>query len=352
MLYELYLMFDVNILKYISVRALIGFFIALSITLVLMPKFIRWAKKHKPQPINSLAPKNHQAKKNTPTMGGGIFILATFIAFLISIDISNKFAWIGIAVILLFGFIGFIDDRQKVFASKNTSGLSARNKFAMQTLFALIISIALYNVGFLTQLYMPFYKHPVVDMGIWSIAFWSIVIIATSNAVNLTDGLDGLATLPSFLAFITLGVIVYIVGNTIFSTYLLMPTFIGVGEVVILACCFAGSLLGFLWFNAYPAEIFMGDSGSLPSGAFMAYLSILAKSEVLLLLIGIIFVIETLSVIIQVASFKTRKKRIFLMAPIHHHFEMKGWSETKIIVRFWIISLIANLVALLTIKFR
>lgn len=352
MLHELYLMFDINIFKYISVRALIGFFISLSITMILMPKFIKWAKKHKPQPINSLAPKNHQKKTNTPTMGGGIFIFATFIASIASMDISNQFAWIGIVIILLFGLIGFMDDRKKVFTNDNTSGLTPKNKLALQTLFAIFISTLIYYSGFLTQLYIPFYKYPIVDMGIWSIGFWSIVIVATSNAVNLTDGLDGLATLPSFLAFITLGVIVYIVGNTIFSTYLLIPTFIGVGEVFIVAGCFAGSLLGFLWFNAYPAEIFMGDSGSLPSGAFMAYLSILAKSEVLLLLIGIIFVVETLSVILQVISFKTRKKRIFLMAPLHHHFEMKGWSETKIIVRFWIISLIANLLAILTIKFR
>jgi len=352
MLYELYLMLDINLFKYISTRALIGFFISLSITMFLMPIFIKWAKKNKKQPINSLAPKNHQKKTNTPTMGGAVFIVATLISSMISMDITNKYAWISIVVIILFGLIGFMDDAKKIFTNDNRSGMSAKTKIFLQSMFAVIVSILLYDTNFLTTFYVPFYKYSIFDMGIWSIAFWSFVIVGTSNSVNLTDGLDGLATLPSFLAFITLGVFIYIIGNTVFSTYLLLPTFIGVGEVSIVAACFAGSLLGFLWFNAYPAEIFMGDSGSLPIGAFMAYLAILAKSEILLLIIGIIFVIETLSVMIQVASFKTRKKRIFLMAPIHHHFEMKGWSETKIIVRFWIISLIANFLALLSIKFR
>ena len=352
MLYELYLIFDINLFKYISVRALIGFFVAMGLCIIIMPKFIKWAKEHKKQPISKFAPKNHQEKTDTPTMGGAVFIMATIISSLISMNISNIWVWVGLGTILAFGLIGIKDDSQKIFANDNQSGMSAKMKLLFQSIFAIIISTIIYYSGFLTHLYIPFYKYPIFDMGAFSIIFWAIVIVATSNAVNLTDGLDGLATLPSFLAFITLGIFIYIIGHSILSAYLLLPTFIGIGEVTIVATCFAGSLLGFLWFNAYPAEVFMGDSGSLPVGAFMAYLAILAISEVLLLLIGIIFVIETLSVIIQISSFKTRKKRVFLMAPIHHHFEIKGWSETKIIVRFWIISLIANLLAILTLKFR
>jgi phospho-N-acetylmuramoyl-pentapeptide-transferase len=352
MLYELYLIFDINLFKYITVRAFGGFFISLSLVMILMPIFIKWAKQNKKQPINKYAPQNHQTKVDTPTMGGAVFLFTTIVGSLLTIDLSNKFAWIGIVIIMLFGFIGIRDDRQKIFANKNEAGMSAKVKILFQILFALIISILIYNMDFLTFLYIPFYKYPIFDMGIYAILLWTLVIVATSNAVNLTDGLDGLATFPSFLAFITLSIIIYITGSLALGQYLILPTFLGVAEVSILSSCFAGSLLGFLWYNSYPAEIFMGDSGSLPIGAFMGYLAIIAKSEVLLLLIGIIFVIETISVIMQVTSFKLRKKRIFLMTPIHHHFEIKGWVESKIIIRFWIISLISNLLAILTIKFR
>jgi phospho-N-acetylmuramoyl-pentapeptide-transferase len=217
---------------------------------------------------------------------------------------------------------------------------------------ALVVISLLFYAGFPTEFYIPFIKTPLFDMGYFAIPFWLVLFLATSNAVNLTDGLDGLATVPSVIALSTLGLIIYITGHAIISDYLLMPNIKGVGEVTILASSFAGGLLGFLWYNSHPAEIFMGDTGSLSIGGVLAYLAILGKSEILMLLIGLIFVIETLSVILQVASFKLRGERIFLMAPIHHHFELKKWAENKIIVRFWMIALIANILAIITLKFR
>ena len=351
MLYELYLLFDINLFKYISVRALGGFLVSLFVCLFLMPRFIAWAKIKLQQPINKYV-EGHKSKSKTPTMGGVIFVGSTLLASLLTVDLSNEWVWVALLTIVLFTLVGLMDDLQKIFTGDNLLGLSAGVKFVAQSIFAVVIATMLYSFGFMTELYVPFYKYPLFDMGVWCIPFWSFIIVSTCNAVNITDGLDGLATFPSFLAFLTLSVFVYLIGNAIYSEYLLLPTFIGVGEVCIIAACFAGSLLGFLWFNAYPAEIFMGDSGSLPIGAFMAYLAILGKSEVLLILIGFVFVMETVSVMMQVFSFKVRKKRVFLMAPLHHHFEMKGWGESKIIIRFWVISLIVNLVAILTLKFR
>ena len=222
----------------------------------------------------------------------------------------------------------------------------------LQIFSALIIACYLcFFADFNTDLYVPFIKSPVIDMGAFSIVLWILVIIATSNAVNLTDGLDGLATVPSITALTSFSIIIYITGNATISTYLLMPNF-DVGEVAIIASALMGALTGFLWHNCHPAEVFMGDSGSLTIGAFLGYLAIISKSEILLLLIGSIFVIETLSVILQVSSYKLRKKRVFLMAPIHHHFEMKEWAENKIIVRFWIIAILSNIIALISLKIR
>jgi len=225
----------------------------------------------------------------------------------------------------------------------------------MALLLVIAVAVSLFLIlvaDFPTTIYIPFLKEPLFDMGYFAIPFWILVFLATTNAVNLTDGLDGLATIPSVIALFTLGAIVYVTGHAGFSQYLLVPNINGVGEVMILASALSGALLGFLWYNCYPAEVFMGDTGSLAIGGFIAYLAILGKSEVLLLLIGIIFVIETISVILQVGSYKLRGKRIFKMAPIHHHFELKEWAENKIIVRFWMISFIANLLALISFKFR
>lgn len=285
-------------------------------------------------------------------MGGIVFIFATIIASLLSIKLSSTYALGAIVTLVLFALIGYQDDIAKVRKNENLAGLKARTKLLLQSIFALALSIFIYTQSsFDSNLYIPFLKSPLFDMGIFAIIFWALVIIAASNAVNLTDGLDGLATVPSIAALASFTIIIYITGNITLGSYLLTPH-INIGEVAIITSALIGALSGFLWFNSHPAEVFMGDSGSLTIGAFLGYLAIISKSEILLLLIGLIFVIETLSVILQVGSFKLRKKRIFLMAPIHHHFEMKQWPENKIIVRFWIVSIISNLIALMTLKIR
>ena len=353
MLYWLHEITHINLLSYITIRAGFAFFIALFFTLFLMPKFIRWAQRTSSvQPINTWAPERHKDKAKTPTMGGIVFIGSTIFASLLSIKFSNVYALGAVLTLVLFALIGFQDDYAKIRKNENLAGLKARTKLMLQIFFSLAIAMFLYVFAdFNTELYVPFIKTPVMDMGIYAMILWILVIISTSNAVNLTDGLDGLATVPSIAALTSFSIIIYITGNVKISSYLLMPNF-DVGEVAIVASALIGALAGFLWFNCHPAEVFMGDSGSLTIGAFLGYLSIISKSEILLLLIGSIFVIETLSVILQVGSFKFRKKRVFLMAPIHHHFEMKQWSENKIIVRFWIIAFLSNLIALMSLKIR
>ena len=334
-------------------RAGIAFFISFSFALFLIPLYIRWAKAKKAnQPINKWV-KSHESKQSTPTMGGAVFLFTTIFASLLTVKLHNLYAVGGLITLLGFGLVGMKDDLGKILTKDNLQGLSAKGKIGLLTLISLIvISILLFAAHIPTTFYLPFIKTPLFDMGYFAVLFWVLVMLAASNAVNLTDGLDGLATVPTVIALSTLGIIVYIIGHAILSNYLLLPNIKGVGEVVIIAAALAGGLLAFLWYNSYPAELFMGDTGSLSIGAFLGYMAILAKSEILLILIGVIFVIETLSVMLQVGSYKLRKKRIFLMAPIHHHFEMKGWAESKIIVRFWMIAIIANLLALITLKIR
>ncbi|WP_419767425.1 phospho-N-acetylmuramoyl-pentapeptide-transferase [Arcobacter sp.] len=353
MFYWFYRHLDINIFQYISVRAGMAFLIAFLLTMYLMPKFIKWAKNKKAnQPIYEYAPESHQIKCGTPTMGGVVFIFSTLIATLLTVKLNNFYVVGGLLTLVLFCLIGMQDDLSKIFKQKNSAGLSARAKLILQFICAFLVSATLYYYAHTTELYIPFYKLPLFDMGIYSIVFWMLVIVSTSNAVNLTDGLDGLATVPSIISFFTLSIIVYISGHAIFSAYLLVPNIKLAGELAILGSSIIGALIAFLWFNSHPAEVFMGDSGSLPLGGFMGYMAIVGKSEILLLFIGLIFVVETVSVILQVGSFKLRKKRVFLMAPIHHHFEHKGWKENKIIVRFWIIAFMANLFALLSFKIR
>ena len=353
MLYSLYELFDINLLQYISVRAGFGFFIAFFITLYIIPRYIAWAiSKKAKQPINKYVP-NHASKQNTPTMGGAVFVIATIIGVLLTAKVSNPYIIAGLMTIIGFSLVGFQDDLGKILTGDNLKGLTSRGKMALLLIIAIAVSFFLILVAdFPTTIYIPFIKEPLFDMGYFAIPFWIIVFLATTNAVNLTDGLDGLATVPSIISLSTLGILVYVTGHAILSGYLLLPNIQGVGEVTILATTLSGALLGFLWYNGYPAEIFMGDTGSLAIGGVIAYLAIIAKSEALLLLIGLIFVVETLSVILQVGSYKIRGKRVFLMAPIHHHFEMKKWAENKIIVRFWMIAFISNLLALITIKIR
>jgi len=354
MLYLIYEYFHVNLFHYITLRAGIAFFIGFILTLFFMPRFIKWATKQKlNQPIFSLAPGSHQKKGGTPTMGGIVFVFSTLIATFLTVKLTNIYAITGILTIVFFSLIGAKDDISKIIGKTNDSGLKPKIKLILQIIFSFFIALMLYYLTNINHnLYIPFDKHPLFDMSFFAILFWMLVIISTSNAVNLTDGLDGLATVPSVFSFLSLGVFVYISGNAILSSHFLLPKISGVGEVTIIASAFVGSLIGFLWFNCHPAEVFMGDSGSLSIGAFMGYMAIVSKNEILLIIIGFIFVLETLSVILQVGSFKTRKKRIFHMAPLHHHFEIQGWAESKIIVRFWIIALIANIIALITIKIR
>jgi len=349
MLYYFYEHFHINIFHYVTFRAIVAFFLSFLITLTLMPKFIKIAKKFK-QPIFELAPQEHQ-KKDAPTMGGVVFILSAVISILLTTDI-NQYVILAIITLLYFMGLGIVDDLGKVLGKSNQKGLSAKQKFIFQWIGALGISISLYLLKFDTHLYIPFYKHPVFDMGVLAIIFWAFIIVSMSNSVNLTDGLDGLATVPSIFSLFTLAVFLYIIGNYKFSDYLFFPFELGSGELTIVAFALIGTLLGFLWYNAHPAEVFMGDSGSLALGAIIGYLAIIAKSEILLILIGFVFIAETVSVILQVGSYKTRGKRVFKMAPIHHHFELLNWKENKITIRFWIIALIMNLIAILSIKIR
>jgi phospho-N-acetylmuramoyl-pentapeptide-transferase len=353
MLYAFYELFDINILQYISVRAGLGFFIAFLLTLFALPKYMAWAIARKAkQPINKYVP-NHASKKNTPTMGGAVFVIATIIGVLLTADIFNPYIIAGLMTIIGFALVGLKDDLGKILTGDNLKGLSSRGKMILLFMIATTVSAFLILVAnFPTTIYIPFLKEPLFDMGYFAILFWIFVFLATTNAVNLTDGLDGLATVPSIIALSTLGILVYVTGHSVFAEYLLLPNIKGVGEVAILATTLSGALLGFLWYNGYPAEIFMGDTGSLAIGGVIAYLAIIAKSEILLTLIGLIFVIETISVILQVGSYKLRGKRVFLMAPIHHHFEMKKWAENKIIVRFWMIAFMSNIIALITLKIR
>jgi phospho-N-acetylmuramoyl-pentapeptide-transferase len=351
--YSLYNLFDINIFQYITVRAGIAFAISFFIALFLMPYFIKWAKKQKSsQPIYELAPKTHQQKVGTPTMGGIVFVFSTVIATLMTAKLNNIYVVGGLVVIILFALIGLQDDISKIIKNKNSAGLSPRAKMILQIIASLFVGVLLILGGHDTMLYVPFYKNPLFDMQYFALLFWIVVMVASTNAVNLTDGLDGLAVVPSIIAFFTLGALVYIAGNIVISQYLLLPSIKNCGELTIIISAFVGSMIAFLWYNAHPAEVFMGDTGSLSIGGFMGYTAIVSKSEVLLLLIGFVFVMETISVILQVGSFKLRQKRVFLMAPIHHHFEQLGWKENKIIVRFWIIAFMTNLLALLTLKVR
>ena len=352
MLFELSQLLDINLFGYISVRAGLAFIFAFILTLFIMPKYLSWAlSKNANQPISKYVPA-HEGKRHTPTMGGAIFLIATLIAALITVDLSNPYILGGIITLVGFGLVGLKDDLGKVLSGDNLEGLTPRGKMFLQAIVATMATGLLLYSGFPTDFYVPFLKTPLFDLHYFAIPFWILIFLATTNAVNLTDGLDGLATVPSVIALFTLSVIVYVTGHAIFSQYILVPNIKGVGEVMILAAALSGGLLGFLWYNCYPAEVFMGDTGSLAIGGFLAYLAILGKSEVLLILIGIIFVIETISVILQVGSYKLRGERIFLMAPIHHHFELKKWAENKIIVRFWMIAFIANILALVSFKFR
>ena len=352
MIYYLYSFLEINLFQYITFRAAIAFFVVFFLTIFIMPYYIVWArKKNANQPISQFTPQNHKQKVNIPTMGGIIFVFATLVASILCAKLDNAFVIFGLMSLVLFSSIGIYDDYSKVLQRKN-AGMSAKMKFTLQAISGFLVSLGLYCYGMDSHFYLPFFKNFIWDWGLFSLLFWTLVFVATSNAVNLTDGLDGLATIPSIYALTSLGIFVYIAGHSVFSTYLLYPKIPDSGEVVVVSAALIGALIGFLWYNCHPAQVFMGDSGSLALGGVIAYMAIISKNEILLFVIGFIFVIEALSVLLQIGSYKTRGKKLFLMAPLHHHFEEKGLSESKIIVRFWIIALMSNLIALLTIKLR
>ncbi len=352
--YSLHNIFPIfNVFKYITFRTIYAIITALLISFIFGEKIIEKLKQLKiGQYIREEGPERHKLKEGTPTMGGILIILSTVIPAILWVKLNNPYLWIMIFTILSFGLIGFIDDYKKIMR-KNNLGLTAKQKFTLEFLFAFIIALVLYFIPSIdTVLRFPFFKNLSLDLGIFYIPFAMFVIVGTSNAVNLTDGLDGLAIGPAITTVGTYLIFAYIAGNSKIAHYLLVPYIPGVGEITIFLGAMFGAGLGFLWFNSYPAQVFMGDVGSLSIGATLGVSALITKNEILLIIVGGIFVIETLSVIIQVASYKLRGKRIFRMAPIHHHFELKGWDEPKIIVRFWIISILLALVGISTLKLR
>jgi len=344
-----------HVFQYLTLRAILAALTALAISLLVGPRMIRWLAEYQVgQRVRSDGPQTHLSKAGTPTMGGALILAAIVAATLLWADLANRFVWVVLLVTIAFGLIGFWDDYLKLVVG-NSRGLIARYKYFWQSFAGLGAAIVLYVTAQSpadTTLYVPFFKHFVVPLGIFFIPLTYFVIVGSSNAVNLTDGLDGLAIMPSVLVAGALGVFAYASGNVVFSNYLGIPYLAGAGEVLVICSAIFGAGLGFLWFNTYPAQVFMGDIGALALGAALGVIAVVVRQEIVLFIMGGVFVMETVSVILQVGSFKLRGKRIFKMAPIHHHFELKGWAEPKVIVRFWIITVILVLLGLATLKLR
>ena len=342
-----------NVFKYVTFRAFGASITSVLFCMLIGPAYIRLLQnKQMGQAVRDDGPKSHLSKKGTPTMGGGLILISITISTLLWTDLENAFVWIALGTTLFFGAIGFVDDYKKVI-KKNPKGISTRQKLFFQTLFGLAASIILYKMtNSSTVLKFPIFKDWSIDLGLLWIPFATFVIVGASNAVNLTDGLDGLAVGPTMTTSATFLILSYCAGHSKISEYLQIPHIPGAAELSIFLGTVAASCLGFLWFNTYPAQVFMGDIGSLALGGALGVAAVITKNEILLGLCGGIFVIETLSVMAQVASFKMTGKRVFRMAPIHHHFELKGWAEPKVIVRFWIISILLALITLSTLKLR
>ncbi|MCI5071412.1 phospho-N-acetylmuramoyl-pentapeptide-transferase [bacterium] len=341
-----------RVFQYISFRVFLSILTALSISLFLGPPIIRYLKRKQGHASNVRedVPQSHQKKSGTPTMGGMMIILSIVCASILWARLDIYYIWLMLACVLFFGLIGFIDDTSKV---KKTKGMTAKVKFIFQWLCAAFFSIVLWKQGFDLNLQVPFIKDPnIVLPVVLFIIFSCLVIVATSNAVNLTDGLDGLAIGPILVAAGCFLIFSYLAGHDEFSSYLNLYPVPGAGELCVFFGAMLGAGLGFLWYNTYPAQVFMGDVGSLSLGASLGLAAVIVKQELLLFLVGGIFVLETVSVIIQVISFKLTGKRVFKMAPVHHHFELKGWAEPKVIVRFWIIAIVLALLSLTTLKLR
>jgi phospho-N-acetylmuramoyl-pentapeptide-transferase len=344
-----------QVFQYLTVRGILGILTALVLSLLIGPYVIRKLNYHQiGQVIRDDGPRSHLSKAGTPTMGGALILISILVSSLLWSDLSNTYVWVVLLVTAAFGGIGWVDDYRKIF-ERNPKGLPPRWKYFWQSLFGGIAVIFLYmhaSTPVETQLMVPFFKNVALNMGIFYVVFGYFVVVGFSNAVNLTDGLDGLAILPTVMVGGALGVIAYLTGHSAFAAYLNIPYIAGAGELVVFCGALAGAGLGFLWFNTYPAQIFMGDVGALALGAALGIVSIIVRHEIVLMIMGGVFVMETLSVILQVASFKLTGKRIFRMAPLHHHFELKGWPEPRVIVRFWIITVILVLFGLATLKLR
>ncbi len=344
-----------GLFAYLTLRGILAALTALALSLWWGPAVIRRLAQYKGgQPIRSDGPQTHFSKAGTPTMGGALILIAVIVTVLLWGDLRNRYVWVVLAVLITFGAIGWYDDWIKI-VKRDPNGMKSRWKYLLQSLFGLAAGVFLFmtaDTPAATTFFVPLLKNVAIPLGAWFVVVAYFWIVGFSNAVNLTDGLDGLAIMPTVLVASALGVFAYASGNAVFSSYLQIPSIPGAGELVIICAAIAGAGLGFLWFNTYPAMVFMGDIGALALGAALGAIAVIVRQELVLAVMGGVFVIETLSVIIQVASFKLTGKRVFRMAPIHHHFELKGWPEPRVIVRFWIISVILVLVGLATLKVR
>ena len=344
-----------SVFQYLTLRSILGVLTALTISLIVGPPMIRYLNSYNiGQSVRDDGPESHLSKAGTPTMGGALILVAIVISTILWSDLSSRFVWVVLFVTVGFGVIGWIDDYKKVVYG-NSKGLAARVKYLLQSIIGLSAALVLFHTAQFpieTQLIVPFIKNILIDLGWMYVVLTYFVIVGSSNAVNLTDGLDGLPILPTVLVGGALGVFAYVTGNSNFSGYLGIPYVPGVGEMVIFCGAIVGAGLGFLWFNTYPAQIFMGDVGALALGAALGVIAVIVRQEIVLFIMGGIFVVETVSVMVQVASFKLTGRRVFRMAPLHHHYELKGWPEPRIIVRFWIITVVLVLVGLASLKVR
>ncbi|WP_226597640.1 phospho-N-acetylmuramoyl-pentapeptide-transferase [Marinobacter nauticus] len=347
---------SLTVFQYLTLRAILGILTALLISLVIGPVMIRKLSQYQiGQAVRDDGPQTHLSKAGTPTMGGALILVAIAIATLLWADLTNRYVWVVLLVTLLFGAIGWVDDYRKV-VERNPRGLPARWKYFWQSVIGATAAIVLYVTASLpqeTSLYLPFLKNVSLTLGpVLFILLTYFVIVGSSNAVNLTDGLDGLAIMPTVMVAGALAIFAYLSGHAQFANYLLIPHLPGTGELIIFCGALVGAGLGFLWFNTYPAQVFMGDVGALALGAALGTVAVIVRQEIVLFIMGGVFVMETISVILQVASFRLTGRRIFRMAPLHHHFELKGWPEPRVIVRFWVITVVLVLIGLASLKIR
>ncbi len=343
------------VLQYLTLRAILGVLTALLISFVVGPALIRWLSHYQiGQTVRDDGPQTHLVKAGTPTMGGALILVAIAFSTLLWADLSNRFVWVVLIVTLLFGVVGWVDDYIKLVRG-DPKGLRSRKKFLWQSLIGFGCGVFLYlsrNSAAEVQLLVPMMRDVAIPLGWGFVVLTYLVVVGSSNAVNLTDGLDGLAILPTVMVAGALGIFAYVTGHLNFSAYLGFPYIAGTGELAVFCGAIVGAGLGFLWFNTYPAQVFMGDIGALALGAALGIVAVIVRQELILVLMGGVFVVETISVILQVGSYKLTGRRIFRMAPLHHHFELKGWPEPRVIVRFWIITVILVLTGLATLKIR